>query len=218
MVHPALSQGGSVSPCLYLPEVNAAATVKAGSCCDQNDVTGWHLFLQAFLLNMEIMSSSFGLQESWEMMQTCMLWAWKDESMHEYSPFSSLALISKDTEIIAVLLQICCISDAHKKSRKKEELPRASSWHLSTAVFTVCWGLLCFTPTTGTPTLHKHSTSTGGSHQALDCVSSWRLVPESSRGDCVCKVSVEGPWQMQCKPSHCKQALLPIAGSTEDTQ
>lgn len=90
------------------------------------------------------------------MMQTCMLWAWKDESMNEYSPFSSLALISKDTEIIAVLLQICCISDAHKKSRKKEELPRADSWHLSTAVFTACWGLLCFTPMTGT----QHCTNT----------------------------------------------------------
>lgn len=122
MVCPALSQGGSVSPCPYLPEINAAATVKAGSCCDQNGVAGWHLFLQAFLLKMEIISSSFGLQESWEVMQTCMLWAWKDKSMHENSPFSSLVLISKDIEIIPLLLQICWISDAHKKSHHVQTL------------------------------------------------------------------------------------------------
>lgn len=40
LVCPALSQDDFVSLCLYLPEVNAAATVKAGSCCDQNDVVG----------------------------------------------------------------------------------------------------------------------------------------------------------------------------------
>lgn len=40
MVCPALSQAGSVSLCLYLPEVNAAAAVKAGGCCDQKDVAG----------------------------------------------------------------------------------------------------------------------------------------------------------------------------------
>lgn len=38
MVRPALRRGGSVSPGLYLPEVNAAATVIAGSCCEQNSV------------------------------------------------------------------------------------------------------------------------------------------------------------------------------------
>lgn len=40
MVRPALSRGGSVSPCLYLPEVNAAATVIAGGCCEQDNVAG----------------------------------------------------------------------------------------------------------------------------------------------------------------------------------
>lgn len=40
MVRPALSRGRSVSPCLYLPEVKAAATVIAGSCCEQNNVAG----------------------------------------------------------------------------------------------------------------------------------------------------------------------------------
>lgn len=40
MVCPAWSQGASASLCLYLPEANAAATMKAGSCCDQNGVAG----------------------------------------------------------------------------------------------------------------------------------------------------------------------------------
>lgn len=57
MVCPALSRGHSVSPCLYLPEVNAAATVIAGSCCEQNNVAGRHFFLQAFLLKMKAMGN-----------------------------------------------------------------------------------------------------------------------------------------------------------------
>lgn len=73
-------------------------------------------FLQAFLLKMEKVSSSFCLQESWERVQTSMLWAWKDRSVHENSPFSSLSLISKNIEIIPLLVEICWISEAYKKS------------------------------------------------------------------------------------------------------
>lgn len=59
--------------------------------------------------------SSFGLQDSPELnaslyvVMVCTLWAWKENIVHENSPFSSLALISKDIVIIALLLVILCI-------------------------------------------------------------------------------------------------------------
>lgn len=59
--------------------------------------------------------SSFGPQESPELsaslyvIMVCMLVAWKDKLTHENSPFSSLALISKDIVIIALLLLILYI-------------------------------------------------------------------------------------------------------------
>lgn len=74
-----------------------------------------------------MIGSSFGLQESPEInasldvVMVCMLWAWKGKIMHENSPFSSFALISKGTMIIAMLLLILCISDAQKKNSKKRK-------------------------------------------------------------------------------------------------